>query len=100
MISKIIGMDSGTRKRAIASIVTAVVNFLTVFDIIHFSDEQTNAIVKLVVIVITAIIWVIGFYYNECTSEENCAATGTMREKKREKDPDYAITEEIGGDVE
>lgn len=102
MISKIIGLDSGTRKRAIVSIVTAILDFLSVFGIIKFSDAQIEAIKNIVLVVLTAIIWAIGFYYNECTTHENCELTGVMRANR--KKGNYAVTEEydeeeVGGDV-
>lgn len=102
MISKIIGLDSGTRKRAIVSIVTAILDFLSVFGIVKFSDAQIEAIKNIVLVVLTAIIWAIGFYYNECTTPENCELTGVMRANR--KKGNYAVTEEydeeeVGGDA-
>ena len=104
MISKIIGLDAGTRTRAILSFVTAILDFLSVFGIVTFSDQQVEAIKNVALVALTDFVWAIGFYYNECTSEENCEATGIMRAKKRESDPDYKVTEvideeEMGGDV-
>lgn len=100
MINKILGMDAGTRERFIASIITAVTDFLIYFNIIKFSDEQVNSIIKLVAAIVSIIVWWVGFYYNEQFTEIACEKTGEMRAKKREKDEDYVVTEEIGGDEE
>lgn len=79
MLDKILGMDKGTRERTIASVVTAIVNFLAVFNIIQFSNEQVDAMVKLAIIIVTGIVWGYGFYKNECHTEKNCKYTGIMR---------------------
>lgn len=81
MIDKIFGMDKGTRERTITTVITAIVDFLAVFDIIQFSNEQVDAMVKLAIVIVTAIVWGYGFYKNNCHSELNCKYTGIMRAK-------------------
>lgn len=86
-------MDAGTRERAVASIVTSVVDLLAVFGVFHFSDEQFEAIKNIALVVLTGIVYGIGFYYNNNYTEEACRATGEMRAEKGKGD--YAITEDL-----
>ena len=97
MISKILGLDKGTRERAVVTIVTAVINVLVHFNIVSFSDDQIDSIVKLAVTVVAGIVWAIGFYYNENYSPEMCEATGEARLRK--KTIDLEENEGIGGDT-
>ena len=47
IIYKYIGQDAETRKQTVMAFVTAVVDFLTAFHIIEFTDDQIQAIYKL-----------------------------------------------------
>lgn len=89
MLDKIIGIDKGTRERSIAFIITTITDFLAVFDIMHFSDEQVNAIVKLVVMLVSVFIYGYCFYKNSCHTEANLQATEEARQRKLEADPEY-----------
>lgn len=94
-MGKIIGLDQGTRSRFILSFVTAIVDFLAVFGIITFNDSQINAIKNLALVVITAIVWYVGFYFNECTTEENCELTGELRARN-----DFSESEDLSDEDE
>lgn len=80
-MDKLIGKDSGTRARTVTCAVTTVLQFLTVFNVIHFSDAQVDATIKLAVMIVNLIAWMVGFYFNECHTDENCKYTGIMRAK-------------------
>lgn len=95
IISKIIGLDSGTRTRAIISLVTAITDFLAVFGVIKFSDEQIESIKNLILVIVSALVWGIGFWYNENYTPEMCEATGKGRLMKQKKPTDEE--DDIGG---
>ena len=83
-------MDKRTKVSGAVSLITAIVDFLAVFGFISFSDEQMNAIKNLALVVVTAIVWFIGWYFNNCTSEANCEMTGELRARKN-----IALTEDL-----
>lgn len=89
MLDKIIGIDKGTRERSIAFAVTTITDFLAVFDIIHFTDEQVNAIIKLVVMLVSVLIYAYCFYKNSCHTEANLRATEEARQRNLEANDDY-----------
>lgn len=96
IIKKIVGIDTETQKRAIASIVTFIINGIILFGGVNIPNEKIEYIVKAAVIIGTAIIWAIGFYYNENYSEAGCEGTGYTRLKKEQEklidmgeDPDF-----------
>jgi hypothetical protein len=90
-IYKFIGMDAETRKQTIIAFITAVVDFLSAFHIIEFTDEQVQAVYKLVLVVVTAFVWAYYSHYkNNNFTEEGCIGTGVTRQLKREKEKDYA----------
>lgn len=90
-IYKFIGMDAETRKQTIVAIITAVVDFLSAFHIIEFTDEQVQAIYKLALCLVTAFVWAYYSHYkNNNFTEEGCIGTGVTRQLKREKDKEYA----------
>ena len=90
MLDKIIGIDKGTRERSVAFIITTITDFLAVFDIIHFTDAQVNAIIKLVVMLVSVLIYFYCFYKNSCHTEANLRATEEARQRNLELDPEYA----------
>lgn len=90
MLNKFVGMNAETRRNTITAFVVAVLDFLTAFNIIHFSEEQTQAIYKLVLVVTTAIVWAYCSHYkNNDYTEEACIGTGVTRQLKAEKEKNY-----------
>lgn len=84
IINAILGLDSGTRKRAIVSIITYTVDGLYLFGGIEIPDEKVDYIIKGVLALVTAIVWIAGFYFNENYTPEGCEGTGYTRLKKKE----------------
>ena len=94
IINSIVGMNPGTRARTIAAVVTAVLDFLTVFGIVSFSDPQVAAIQKIVLVIVTAVVWGVGHWKNNDYTEEACQGTGMTRLLKMQgKDNGEAWTE-------
>lgn len=89
MLDKIIGIDKGTRERSIAFAITAITDFLAVFDIIHFTDAQVDAMTKLAVLVVSYAVYGYCFYKNSCHTEANLRATEEARQRNLEADPEY-----------
>ena len=86
IINRIIGMNAETRARTVAAFVTAVLDFLAAFHIVHFSDAQTDAIYKIVLTIVTAVVWGYASHYkNNDFTEEACEGTGLTRLLKAEK---------------
>lgn len=108
IINRLIGMDAGTRTRTITALVTAVLDFLTAFGIVNFSDAQTDAIYKIVLTIVTAFVWGYSSHYkNNDFTEEACEGTGLTRLLKAEKkagvytEPrEMEIEEEEGGEAD
>lgn len=100
-------MDAGTRTRTITALVTAVLDFLAAFRIVHFNDAQTDAIYKIVLTIVTAFVWGYASHYkNNDFTEEACEGTGLTRLLKAEKqagvytEPLEMEIEEEGGDAD
>ena len=100
-------MNAETRARTVTAIVTAVLDFLAAFHIVHFSDAQTDAIYKIVLTIVTAFVWAYASHYkNNDFTEEACEGTGLTRILKAEKKADVytepleAEIEEEGGEVD
>lgn len=74
-------------------IVYAIVIVWAVWSIVHEEFDIKNFIS-----IIASIISCFGWYFNMPTSEENCEATGEMRQKKAEKQEDYVGERMFGGD--
>lgn len=92
MIRSFIGLDSGTRERTITALVTAVIDFLAVFGIVRFTDAQQQALLKLILVVVTAFVWgYCSHYKNNCNSELNCKYTGLMRAEKKPYEEESAL---------
>lgn len=83
-------MDLRTKISGAVSLITAAIDCLVVFDVINFNNEQIDAIKKFACVVVTGIVWFIGWYFNNCTSEENCELTGELRARKN-----IALTEDL-----
>ena len=107
IINRLIGMNAETRARTVTALVTAVLDFLTAFHIVHFSDAQTDAIYKIVLTIVTAFVWGYASHYkNNDFTEEACEGTGLTRLLKAEKkagvytEPREMEIEEEGGDAD
>lgn len=90
IINKYLGMNSETRERTIFAIIMAIVDFLSAFNIIEFTDTQIQAIYKLVLVIITAIVWAYCSHYkNNDYTEAATIGTGITRQIKLEQSEDY-----------
>lgn len=90
IINKYLGMNSETRERTILAIIMAIVDFLSAFNIIEFTDAQIQAIYKLVLVIVTAIVWAYCSHYkNNDYTEAGTIGTGITRQIKLEQDKDY-----------
>ena len=80
IINRLLGMNSETRARTLAAVVTAVLDFLSVFHIISFNDAQIASIQKVALTVLTAFVWAYASHYkNNDYTEEACEGTGYTR---------------------
>ena len=100
-------MDAGTRARTVTALVTAILDFLAAFHIVHFNDAQTDAIYKIVLTIVTAVVWGYASHYkNNDFTEEACEGTGLTRLLKAEKkagvytEPLEMEIEEEGGETD
>ena len=100
-------MDAGTRARTVTALVTAILDFLAAFHIVHFNDAQTDAIYKIVLTIVTAVVWGYASHYkNNDYTEEACEGTGLTRLRKAEKqagvytEPLEMEIEEEGGEAD
>ena len=83
IIYKYIGLDAETRKQTVMAVVTAIIDFLTAFHIIEFTDAQVQAIYKLALCLVTAVVWgYCSHYKNNNYSPEAMVATIKLREAK------------------
>ena len=90
VINKYIGMNSETRERTILAIIMAIVDFLSAFNIIEFTDAQIQSIYKLVLAIMTAIVWAYCSHYkNNDYTEAGTIGTGVTRQIKLEQSEDY-----------
>ena len=90
IIEKFVGMNSDTRRRTITAFFVAVIDVLTVFQVIEFSDEQINAIKNIVLMVITAFVWAYCSHYkNNDYTKGAVIGTGITRQINSERDPNY-----------
>lgn len=90
IIMAFIGLDKQTRENTIAAALTAIFDFLAVFGIISFPDEQRQAILKLVLTIVTGFVWAYCSHYkNNCNTKENLEATENMRQRKIEAAAGY-----------
>ena len=92
VINRYVGMNAETRRQTIIAFITALIDFLTAFHIIEFSDEQIQAIYKLALCIVTAFVWgYCSHYKNNDFTPEMDAHTKLGREAKalREFVPEY-----------
>lgn len=95
MIYKYVGMDAETRRQTIIAVITAFVDFCTAFHIIEFTDDQVQAIYKLVLCLVTAFVWgYCSHYKNNNYTPEMATATITGRDAKTKRLLDQEIVEE------
>lgn len=76
------------RKESIISLGVIVTTLLIIIWSV-WSIFTGNLDYKNLIVVAGGIFEVLGWYYNMPTSEENCEATGFMRQRKAEKKDDY-----------
>lgn len=116
ILYKIIGLDLETQKRAIVSIVTYFVDGLYLFGGIQVSDEKVDYVIKGILAIVTALVWIRGFYMNENYTPAGCEGTGYTRLRKEQEklidmneDPEFEgfemedmdpIDEDIVGDCD
>lgn len=96
-IQRYIGQDAETQKQTVMAFVTAVVDFLTAFHFIEFTDAQIQAIYKMALCIVTAIVWgYCSHYKNNNYSPEAVVATAKLRDakKKRLKEQEVAVEPE------
>lgn len=95
IIYKYVGMDAETRKQTVMAVVTALVDFLTAFHIIEFTDDQIQAIYKLALCIVTAIVWgYCSHYKNNNFSPEAVVATYKLRDAKKKRMMEQKLVEE------
>ena len=85
LIFRILGLDAETQKRAIVSIITYVVDGLYLFGGITIPDAKVDYIIKGALALITALVWIHGFYMNENYTEAGCEGTGYTRAIKADE---------------
>lgn len=109
ILNKYVGMDSETRKQTVIAFLTALIDFLTAFHIIEFTDEQIQALYKLALCIATAIVWgYCSHYRNNNYTPEGVAGTIVTREMKELRDetvadyeePEDSYVEEVENDAE
>jgi len=95
VIYRFIGLDAETRKQTVIAILTAIIDFLTAFHIIEFTDAQIQAIYKLVLTLVTAFVWgYCSHWKNNNYTPEAVVATITMRDAKEKRLRDQELVEE------
>ena len=90
ILNRFVGMNAETRKQTVIAFVTALVDFCTAFHIIEFTDDQIQAIYKVALCIVTAIVWgYCSHYRNNDFTEVAAEHTADMRQHKAELDEDY-----------
>lgn len=85
-IMKYIGQDAETQRQTILAFVTAIIDFLTAFHFIEFTDAQIQAIYKMALCIVTAIVWgYCSHYKNNNFSPEMVVATIKGRDAKKKR---------------
>lgn len=94
-IYKYIGLDAETRRQTVIAVCTAVIDFLTAFHIIEFSDDQIQAIYKMALCLVTAFVWgYCSHYKNNNYTPEMVVATIKGRDAKEKRMLDQPYAEE------
>ena len=95
IIYKYIGLDAETRKQTVFAVVTAFVDFLTAFHIIEFTDDQVQALYKMALCIVTAIVWgYCSHWKNNNYTPEAVVATAKLRDAKTKRLKDQPYVEE------
>lgn len=90
ILNRFVGMNAETRKQTVIAFVTALVDFCTAFHIIEFTDDQIQAIYKVALCIVTAIVWgYCSHYRNNDFTEVSAEHTADMRQHKRELEDGY-----------
>lgn len=90
LLDKYVGMNAETRKNTILAVIMAIVDFLSAFGIIEFTDNQIQAVYKLLLVISTAIVWgYCSHYKNNDYTEAAVRGTGVTRQIKKEQEEDY-----------
>lgn len=90
ILNRFVGMNAETRKQTVIAFVTALVDFCTAFHIIEFTDDQIQAIYKVALCIVTAIVWgYCSHYRNNDFTEVAAEHTADMRQHKAELEEDY-----------
>lgn len=90
MLNRFVGMDSETRRNTVTAVFVAILDFLAAFNIIEFTEAQYQAILKIVLVISTAIVWgYCSHYKNNNYTEEACIGTGITRQLKAEQKDGY-----------
>ena len=95
VIMKYIGQDAETQRQTIMAFITAVLDFLTAFHFIEFSDEQMQAVYKVALCIVTAIVWgYCSHYKNNNFTPEAVVATAKLRDAKKKRMAEQELVEE------
>lgn len=95
LIYKYIGLDAETRRQTVIAVCTAVIDFLSAFHIIEFSDDQIQAIYKMALCLVTAFVWgYCSHYKNNNYTPEMVVATIKGRDAKEKRMLDQPYAEE------
>ncbi len=95
LIQKYLGLDAETQRQTVIAVLTALIDFLTAFHIIAFTDEQTQAIYKMTLCIVTAIVWgYCSHYKNNNYSPEAVVATAKLRDAKQKRMKEQELIEE------
>ena len=95
LFQKYIGLDAETQRQTIIAVLTALIDFLTAFHIIEFTDEQMQAVYKMALCIVTAIVWgYCSHYKNNNYSPEMVVATVKGRDAKKKRLKEQEIVEE------
>lgn len=90
LLDKYVGMNAETRERTILAFLTALLDFLSAFHIIEFTDAQIQAVFKLLLVISTAIVWAYCSHYkNNDYTEAALKGTGITRQIKKEQTEGY-----------
>lgn len=90
LLDKYVGMNTETRERTILAFLMALLDFLSAFHIIEFTDAQIQAIYKLLLVISTAIVWAYCSHYkNNDYTEAALKGTGITRQIKKEQTEGY-----------
>lgn len=95
IIYRYIGLDAETRKQTIIAVITAFVDFCSAFHIIEFTDDQVQALYKMALCIVTAIVWgYCSHYKNNNYSPEAVVSTIKLRDAKTKRMLDIEKVEE------